>query len=82
MPKDQYYNEINAIVSKYAPSKKNSARDTQNTFQIELEAQKAQEQLERLQFEIEENKRKEEEHIKLQAKVKEQRKKRRINQKK
>lgn len=73
---------MNALVSQYTSGKKYSARQTQNSFLAHLEEQKAQEQLARLQLEIEEDKRRQEEHLKLQEKVKIQRKKRRLSKKK
>ena len=70
---EEYYSEINALLSQYG-SNMPTARDGGNKFQTELELQRAKEELQKLQVEIEENKLIEEEHLKLQAKVKEQRK--------
>lgn len=71
---EEYYHEVNDILTKYAPQSKPSARAASDSFQIQLELQQAQEELDRLNREIEENKIRELEQAKIQQKVRNQRK--------
>jgi hypothetical protein len=75
----EYYNEINELISEYAaPKSRQTTSRVANNLQAEFELQHAKEELARLKQEIEIDKIKEEEQEKLQIKVLQQRKKRKL----